>query len=89
MKVDKFGNLITNFTDQDLPQLFERNPPPFRILVGKAEITKINETYSQGAPGDVFAIIGSTGYLELAVNRGAASKTLGVERGADVGVLIG
>src|SRR5215470_14081978 len=39
LKVDKFGNLITNFTEKDLPQFFKENPPPFRFVVGNKEIT--------------------------------------------------
>ncbi|MGH9492541.1 MAG: SAM hydrolase/SAM-dependent halogenase family protein, partial [Terriglobales bacterium] len=38
LKVDKFGNLITNFTPRDLPQLFTDDPPAFKILVGKHEV---------------------------------------------------
>ncbi len=89
LKVDKFGNVITNFTPEDLPLLFKENPPPFKIVAGKSEITKLNLAYSTSAPGDLFAVIGSTGYLELATNRGAAAKIIGVEKGADVGVVFG
>lgn len=87
LKVDRFGNVITNFTAQDLPLLFQQEPPPFRIVAGKGQITKLNLVYAQSAPGEVFAIVGSTGYLELATNRGAAARMLGVDRGAEVGVV--
>lgn len=89
LKVDKFGNVITNFTPDDLPQLFKENPPPFKIVAGKSEITRLNLAYSQSAPGDVFAVVGSAGYLELATNRGSAARILGVDKGADVGVVFG
>lgn len=89
LKVDKFGNVITNFSPDDLPQLFQENPPPFKIVAGKVEITKLNLAYTQSAPGDLFAIVGSTGYLELATNRGAAAKIMGVDKGSDVGVVFG
>ena len=89
LKVDKFGNVITNFTPDDLPLLFKENPPPFKFVAGKTEITKLNLAYAVGAPGDLFAVVGSSGYLELATNRGSASKILGVDKGSDVGVLFG
>jgi S-adenosylmethionine hydrolase len=89
LKVDKFGNVITNFTPEDLPMLFQQSPPPFKFVAGKSEITKLNLTYAQSAPGDLFAIVGSTGYLELATSRGAAAKILGIDKGADVGVVLG
>lgn len=89
LKVDKFGNLVTNFTPHDVPQLFESAPPAFRILIGKHEITKMNTAYAQGAPGEVFGIIGSMGYLEIAANRAAAAVIVGAGKGTDVGVVFG
>ena len=89
IKVDKFGNLITNFSPQDVPQLLKENPGPFKILVGKTEITKVKTAYAQGAPGEVFAILGSMGYLEIATNRGSAARSIGAEKGNEVGVVFG
>jgi S-adenosylmethionine hydrolase len=89
LKVDKFGNAITNITAQDVPLLLQQNPPPFKITAGKGEISKLNAVYAQSAPGEVFAILGSTGYLELAANRGAAARILAVDRGSEVGVVFG
>src|SRR5437016_874060 len=60
IKVDKFGNLITNFTEQEIPGLFQTTVPPFKIRVGKAEITRMSSSYVAGAQGEVFAIIGSS-----------------------------
>src|SRR5271167_4363265 len=34
LKVDRFGNLITNITPQDAPRLFEVTPPGFKIAIG-------------------------------------------------------
>jgi len=87
LKSDKFGNLITNFTPKEVPQLFQPDPPPFKILVGKSEVTRIRDTYSGGAAGEVFAVLGSMGYLEIAANRGSAAKMVGADKGSDVGVL--
>jgi S-adenosylmethionine hydrolase len=86
IKVDKFGNLITNITPNDLPQLFQAEPPEFKIFVGKHEITRMRSAYGQGAAGEVFGILGSMGYLEIATNRGAAARALGAEKGTEVGV---
>ena len=86
LKVDKFGNLVTNITPQDLPQLFTPQPPPFRIFVGKTEISKMKTTYAEGAPGEVFAVLGSMGFLEIVTNRGSAQNTIGAGKGTEVGV---
>jgi S-adenosylmethionine hydrolase len=88
LKVDKFGNLITNIRPQDLPELFQPEPPPFRIIIGKAEITKIKTAYAQGTPGETFAILGSMGFLEIATNRGMAARMVGADKGSDVGVVM-
>jgi S-adenosyl-L-methionine hydrolase (adenosine-forming) len=86
LKTDKFGNLITNITPSDVPRLFQPDPPPFKIFVGKTEITKMKTAYAQGAAGEVFGILNSMGYLEIATNRGTANKIVTADRGSEVGV---
>jgi S-adenosyl-L-methionine hydrolase (adenosine-forming) len=88
LKVDRFGNMITNITPQDAPLLFQPEPPPFKIVVGKKEITQIHTAYAQGAPGELFGILGSMGYLEIAANRGAAAQVVGAGKGTDVNVTL-
>ncbi len=89
LKVDKFGNIITNLTPQDVPQLFAENPPPFKIIVNQQEITRLNLSYSMGKAQEIFAIVGSSGFLEICTNRGSAAKALNVARGAEIGVMMG
>jgi len=89
LKVDRFGNLITNITPQDAPMLFGENPGAFKIVVGQREIREIKEAYALGAPGEVFGIMGSMGYLEVAANRGSAAQLLGVGKGTDVNIVLG
>ncbi len=88
LKVDKFGNIITNISPGDIPQLFSENPPPFKIIVNQTEITRLNLAYSMGKPSELFAIVGSSGFLEICTNRGSAAKALNVGRGAEVGVML-
>jgi S-adenosyl-L-methionine hydrolase (adenosine-forming) len=88
LKTDKFGNLITNFTPQDVPQLFDRTAQSFKLTVGKAEITKLCTSYSDGNPGELFAVLGSTGFLEISANKTAASRLAGADRGAEVGLVL-
>jgi S-adenosylmethionine hydrolase len=89
LKVDRFGNLITNITPQDAPMLFGENPGAFKIVVGQREIREIKEAYALGAPGEVFGILGSMGYLEIAANRGSAAQLLAVGKGTDVNIVLG
>lgn len=88
LKVDRFGNLITNITPQDAPKLFEATPPSFRIAIGtKGTVTRICRHYAEGAPGEAFGIQGSMGFLEIAANRSSASQLLGAGKGAEVNLV--
>ena len=90
LKVDRFGNLITNITAQDAPQLFAAGPPAFKISIGtKAQATRICSNYADGAPGEVFGILGSMGFLEVASNRGSAFQLMGAGKGSEVSVVMG
>jgi S-adenosylmethionine hydrolase len=42
-----------------------------------------------GKPSEIFAIVGSSGYVEICTNRGSAAKALNAGRGAEVGVMLG
>ncbi len=89
LKVDRFGNLITNLTPQDAPNLFGADPAPFKIVVGSKEITEIHSNYAEGSPGEVFGILGSMGYLEIVANRAPAAQLTGAGKGAEVSIFFG
>jgi S-adenosyl-L-methionine hydrolase (adenosine-forming) len=89
LKVDRFGNLVTNITPQDAPMLFGDGAKKFKITVGSREITEMHTAYAEGAPGEVFCILGSMGFLEIAANRGAAAQLTGAGKGTDVSVMLG
>jgi hypothetical protein len=71
--IDHFGNLVTNI---DASQL----PPHPRITVGGTAIDRVSDSYGDVEPGGVLAIVGSTGKLEISINRGSAAKKLFVSR---------
>jgi S-adenosylmethionine hydrolase len=89
LKVDRFGNLITNITPQEAPTLFAADAKGFKIVVGSREITEMHSAYSEGEPGEVFGILGSMGFLEIAANRAAAVQLTGAAKGSDVMVTLG
>jgi S-adenosylmethionine hydrolase len=88
LKADKFGNLVTNITPNDIPELFNGSARSFKIAVGKAEVTQLCDSYSQRPPGEIFALVGSTGYLEISVNKGSASRLCGADKGSEVNVTL-
>jgi len=87
LKVDKFGNLITNIRPDDVPRLFEAEPPPFRIVVGKGDVRTLRTTFSDGPPGEAFAIVGSMGFLEIVTNHGSAAQVLTAGKNSEVTVM--
>jgi S-adenosyl-L-methionine hydrolase (adenosine-forming) len=85
LRVDHFGNLITNVTVEDVPDLLAASGN-VKINVGNGQVSKVVLTFAEGAAGEVVGLIGSSGYLEISVNKGNASRALGVGRGAEVTV---
>jgi S-adenosylmethionine hydrolase len=71
--VDRFGNAVTN--------LFG-----FRAGVVRAGLRRIpvRHTYADVGIGEAVAVVGSTGFVELAVRDGSAAEALQIARGARV-----
>ena len=88
LKTDKFGNLMTNITAKEIPQIFDGSTSALKITVGKAEVTRILSNYAEGTPGELFAILGSSGFLEISTNKGAASRVAGADKGSEITVSI-
>jgi len=83
LHVDAFGNLMTNLTAEDVPEAAVASGV-IRLSVNGKEIQKLAQTFASGTPGEPIAVFGSAGFLEIAVNRGSAARTLGANRGAEV-----
>ncbi|MDA2918373.1 SAM-dependent chlorinase/fluorinase [Desulfobacterota bacterium AH_259_B03_O07] len=67
--VDSFGNCITNITGNSVSS-------DSRIYVDKRVVESISKSYSDVPEGELLAIIGSSGFLELSVNQGRASELI-------------
>ena len=83
---DHFGNLITNFRQKDLAVLAD--PMNLKIIVGADSIMGIRENYAQETPGNLMALFGSGGYLEIACNLGSAADKVGYEAGKKLKVKV-
>lgn len=73
---DRFGNLVTNIPGALVPEAA-------RARIAGREVPVLR-TYGEAEPGRLLALVGSSGYLEIAVRDGSAADALGVGRGADV-----
>ena len=74
LKVDHFGNLITNFHARDFPGITTQ---PFEMLVGIQTVRRLALNYQECEIGEVFVIVGSSGYLEVSTSQGSAAQVLG------------
>ena len=77
LRIDKFGNIITNLKRSHLGK-------DFAIRVAGLSITRLCANFSEAEPGEFFALEGSTGFIELALNRGSAADRLKIGRGAEI-----
>jgi len=68
---DRFGNAITNLRPES---------PPRAVVAGSKKIP-VARAFSDVPPGEALAYIGSSGLLEIAVNRGSAREALGLREG--------
>jgi len=86
LHVDRFGNLVTNISADDLARLREMAGGAGAVTVRiKDKAATLQETYMGGAEGPV-AVVGSSGYVEVAMPKQSAHKALGAGRGERVRV---
>lgn len=87
--VDRFGNLTTNLMEADLETLGQRGEGGrLEVRLGATALPLVR-TYADVPPGAPCALVGSSGRLEIAVNRGRADTLLGAGPGAVVVVVRG
>jgi S-adenosylmethionine hydrolase len=82
LRVDRFGNLVTNIDQAALERL---GGAPV-VEIGAEAGVHVVSTYADVRAGAVCALVGSSDHLEIAVNGGSAAETLGLGRGAAVRV---
>ena len=68
--VDHFGNLITTIPGEEV------SDRPWGLLLPNQRIPAV-QTYSDRPPGEILPLIGSHGWVEIAVNGGSAQAKLG------------
>lgn len=80
--IDTFGNLVTNI--------------PAAAVEGKAWMVRVGDlnipsgdTYSSRNKGEIVALVGSHGWVEIAVNSGSAQSQLQIDWGESIEVAFG
>ena len=80
---DSFGNVATSIRDTDLPA----GAAIARVEVDGREARWVR-TFGEGRPGELLALVGSGGRVELAVWESSAAELLGGPRGLAVRVVL-
>ena len=84
IREDSFGNLITNIDESLIP---DESRKRLTVQIGPHSIQGIRRCYGERQPDELLTVIGSSGQLEIAVNRGSAAELLSLSTGAEVQVL--
>jgi S-adenosylmethionine hydrolase len=84
LHIDTFGNFVSNIDEKIFFRFTKERP--YVIWVGKKKIHHLGKGYWEGKPGEPMALIGSSGYLEISMNKGNAQKTLKMKRGDPIQV---
>jgi S-adenosyl-L-methionine hydrolase (adenosine-forming) len=80
--MDAFGNIVTNISRQDLNRFAKKRS--MVISLGNRVIRGLKKGYWEARKGELLALIGSGGYLEISVREGDAQKALKSRQGDKV-----
>ncbi len=78
--IDRFGNAITNIPADAIKESTSHQ----QVILYNGATCNLRQFYSEVANGEALALIGSSGYLEIAVNGGNASDKLDLKVGSAV-----
>lgn len=79
--VDCFGNLVTTIKARDFT-------PRITVEIAGQRIEGLARTYAERAPGELLALVGSSGHLEIAVRDGSAARRLNARAGTPLRVYV-
>lgn len=72
--IDCFGNCVTNLRPENCLHMS-------KIIINNFEITSFRQFFAEGGEGELFGMIGSAGFLEIAAQNASAATILKIERG--------
>ena len=81
LKIDRFGNLITNFDSDGFAHIAEQ---PFELRIGWSVVSHVASNYAAMPPGELFVIAGSSGLLEISANQSSAAQMLHARAGDSI-----
>lgn len=83
LHVDGFGNIITNINEKEVAQSHVKTAVIVDLAGHKLKL-KLCQAYGEAEPREPLALIGSHGFLEIALNQGNAAKRFKTKAGDSV-----
>jgi S-adenosylmethionine hydrolase len=82
--IDRFGNCITNFTAEHVNE--ERIAAGAKLIVNDKEVTSFRKFFADesGPKNELFMLVGSAGFVEIAAQNASAAEILPAKRGDSV-----
>lgn len=77
--IDHYGNLLSNISESMFRTFGRGRKFVIYLRNSSYEITEITNAYNSVTEGEKVAMFSSTGFIEIAVNKGNASKLFGVK----------
>jgi len=84
--IDRFGNLISNIPEDLIEDSIKGGR--VKIYIGNMILHEISRSYGCVEDGEPLVYIGSSGMLEVAINKGNACEMLGVKKGAQISIIL-
>jgi S-adenosylmethionine hydrolase len=85
LSTDRFGNIVTNFSEKSFSGLPDR---AFRVDFGgkgwRRSTGQFRRTFGEAQSDELFAYYGSSGFIEVAVNQASAAEQLRIGPGSVV-----
>jgi len=85
IRVDHFGNLITNISKQVFDTLSKDKA--YTIQFGGEKFRRINTAYHQAEQGECFIVFNSLDFLEIGIYKGNAAELLGLDYDSVVNII--
>ena len=79
--IDHYGNIITNITETIFKEYGKGRRFSIWFRRAEYEITQLSHSYCSVPDGERLALLSSTGFIEIAMNKGNASKLFGIDQG--------
>ena len=88
LHIDTFGNVITSLSPADIRTQLGEDRPPAGFEFNGQKIRRHYTFYAQAQKDEIFSLVGSSGYFELAALEQPAAQLLEARRGAKVQLIL-